>query len=88
MHVVDKTLMMSYLFLLSATRAELSFLRGSAEVGDPASVTAATCWGKSAAGVWSCRTADPSLPVAQKWSPGSKRHKEETGGKDIVREML
>lgn len=80
--------MMSYPFLPSASRAELPFLRGSAEVGDPASVTAATCWGQPAAGVWSCGTADPSLPVAQKWSPGSKRHKEETGGEEIVREVL
>lgn len=70
--------------LPSATRAELSFLRWAAEVGDPASVTAAACWGKPAAGMWSCGTADPSVPVAQEWSPGSQRHKEETGGEEIV----
>lgn len=80
--------MMSYLSLPCTTRAKLSFLRGSAEVGDPASVTASTCWGKPAAGVWSCGTADPSLSVAQKWSPGSECHKEETGGEEFVREVL
>lgn len=66
------------------TRAELSFLRRSAEVGDPASVTAAACWGKPAAGVWSRGTADPSVPVAQEWSPSSQRHKEETRGEEII----
>lgn len=65
------------------TRAELSILRGSTEVGDPTSVTAVTYWGKSAAGVWSSGSTDPPLPVVQKWSPGSKRHKEKTCGEGI-----
>lgn len=67
---------------LPSTRAELSVLRWSAKVGYPASVPAAVCWGHPAARVWSCGTADPSIPVAQKWSPDPQRHKEETHGED------
>lgn len=67
-----------------ATRAYLPFFRRAAEGGDPASAAAATHWGKPAAGVWSRGTAHPSVPVAQKRSPDSQRHEEETGGEGMV----
>lgn len=63
-------------------RAELSFLRGSSEVGDPASVPADPRRGDPAAGVWSRGSSDPSIPVAQKRSPGPQRHQEETHGEE------
>ena len=66
-----------------SNRAELSFLRWSAEVGDTSPVSAATCWWNPAAGVRSRGTAHPSIPVAQKRSPNPKLHKKKTHG-DIL----
>lgn len=62
----------------ATTRAELSFHRWRAEVGDPATYTAAAHWGKPAAGVRRRGTADPSVPVVQEQRPHSRGHKEET----------
>lgn len=70
-------------FFPHITRAELSLFRWSTKGGDPASVPAATCWGRFAAGMRSRGTADSSIPVAQKWSPNSECHKEETHGERI-----
>lgn len=65
-------------------RAELPFSRGATEAGDPTQVAAAERRGKPPARVWRCGTTNPSLPVAQKWSPTAQRHEKETSGEQIV----